>query len=825
MCKGPAYLLALGALAFTAPIHAAAPRATPAPPALSIEPTEIVLCHAHDRHRLLVTATYPDGTVRDLTRSATFQPASRAIATVSADGVVRPVAAGKTALRVRAAGQVATINVTVSAVAVRPVSFANDVMPLLARAGCNSGACHGSASGKKGFKVSLRGYDPAADYVTLTRGTTGRRLDPIAPARSLLVLKPTGQVPHEGGLRFDRNSTSANLLRRWIAEGARSDLATAPKLVGLEVSPSARSFAKPGGEQQLLVKARFSDGSVRDVTEEARYTSNNESAALPDDNGLVRLPERGEAAVMVRYGHLIAVSNLVVLRHDPGFRWPNVTENNYIDRHVFAKLKRIQAQPSELTTDAEFLRRVYYDVIGTPPTPAEVRAFLADVRPDKRARVIDALLERPEHAEFWANKWADLFRLRFDLTGDKGTWGMYRWLRDSIASNKPFDQFVSEVLTAEGSTEKNAPANFYRVFNTPDEAAEATAQIFLGIRLLCARCHDHPFEKWVQKDYYGLTAFFAQMTRKPGARPGDVVIYRREAVPQSRHPITGEALRPKYLDGDSITVAAGEDGRKALADWLTRKDNPFLARATVNRIWGQLFARAIIDPVDDIRSSNPPSNPELLDALAKDFVARGFDVRHVLRTILNSRTYQTSARTNATTADDRINFSHALPRRLTAEQLLDTLAQITGVREGFRSRFGSGTVALPVGGVRAGALPDRALTTELLDLFGRPRGESTCACERNDEASLTQALHLINGKVITARINDPNGRVARMAKAPGMTEAALVEDLYLTVLCRLPTATEQALMRKHFAAAPDRVSAAQDVMWALLNARAFLFNH
>ncbi len=821
----PAVLLLLGALCQSAPTaHAAAPRSASLV-ALQVEPAEIVLRHGGDRQRLLVTATFPDGTVRDLTRSARYQPVTPALLAVSSDGVVRPKGAGKTTVQVSASGQTVTVSVTVRSMGAEPVSFANDVMPVLARAGCNSGACHGSASGKKGFKVSLRGYDPAADFIVLTRGTTGRRLDLLSPARSLLVLKPTAQSPHEGGKRFDRDSRYARLLTRWIAEGARSDLATAPKLVGLEVSPSFRTFSQSGLEQQLVVRARFGDGSVRDVTADARYTSNNESAALPGDDGLVRLPARGEAAVMVRYGHLIAVSNLVVLRHDPSFRWPNLSENNYVDRHVFAKLRRTQVLPSDLTTDEEFLRRVCYDVLGVPPTPTEVRAFLADKRTDKRSRKIDELLERPEHAEFWANKWGDLLKLRFDLTGDKGTWSTYRWLRDSIAANKPFDKFVREVLTADGSTSKNAPANFYRVFATPDDAAEATSQIFLGIRLLCARCHDHPFEKWVQKDYYGLTAFFTQVARKPGARPGDLVVSRIQSPAQSRHPITGELLLPKFLDGASVAVTAEEDGRQVLADWLTRKDNPFLAKATVNRLWGQLFGRGIIDPVDDLRSSNPATNPELLDALAKDFVARGFDVRHVLRTMLNSRTYQLSARTNASNADDRTNFSHAAPRRLTAEQLLDTLSQITGVRQGFVSRFGAGAVALPVGGVRAGALPDRALTTELLDLFGRPRGESSCTCERSDEASLTQALHLINGKTIAARINDPNGRVARLAKTPGLAEPALVEELYLMVLCRLPTPGEQALMRQHFAAARDRTSAAQDVLWALLNARAFLFNH
>jgi hypothetical protein len=803
-------LAALSALLAAAPAAAQPPSVA----SLTAEPARLTLTHRDDGQRLLVTATLSDGTLRDLTRSAQYGSADAKVATVSARGVVAPVAVGQTTIQIRAGEKTLAVPVEVKGVAARPVSFAHDVMPVLAKAGCNSGACHGSASGKKGFKVSLRGYDPATDYVTMTRGGSGRRLDLLDPDRSLLLLKPTGQAAHEGGKRFDRGSASARVLRGWIAEGARSDLADAPKLVGLEVAPAFRTFPQPGLEQQLLVRARYSDGGVRDVTAEARYSSSNDAAADPGEDGLVRLPARGEAAVGVRYGPLLAVSTLVVLKHDAAFAWNDPPENNYIDKLVNAKLKAVEILPSELCTDEEFLRRVCYDVIGLPPTPAEVRSFLEDKRADKRARKIDELLERPEHAEFWALKWGDLFKLRIDTTGDKGTWAFYRWLRDAVAANKPFDRLVREVVVAEGSCGENPPANFWRVAATPGEASEATAQIFLGMRLLCAKCHDHPFEKWVQKDYNGMAAFFSQVGRKPGSRRDDLVVFRAEAPTQA-----------KYLDGPEVGVPADADARAALADWLTKKDNPFLARATVNRLWGQLFARGIIDPVDDIRSSNPPSNAPLLDALTKDFLDHDFDVRHTLRTILNSRTYQLSARANRFNGDDRTNFSHALPRRLTAEQLLDTISQITGVKETFRSRVpGGATVALPVGGLRAGQLPDRALTAELLDLFGRPRGESSCSCERNDEASMTQALHLINGKTVAARLADPNGKLAKLLKTPGLSDAQLIEELYLTTLCRMPRPNERELMLKHLGEG-DRTAAAQDVMWALLNAREFLFNH
>jgi hypothetical protein len=815
-------LLVCCALFATSSIRAAAP--APGPVRLIVEPARIVLTHRDDRHRLLVSGIYADGSIRDRTRSAVFVPADAAIVSVKG-GIVRPLKSGATTISVRDGNQTTSIAIEVTGIQPRSISFANDIMPTLSHAGCNAGACHGSASGKKGFKVSLRGYDPAADFANLTRGGSARRLDPLEPAHSLLILKPTGRVVHEGGKRFDADSDSARILTRWIAEGARSDLSTAPKLAGLEVSPSFRTFTEPGGAQQLLVRATFSDGSVRDVTDQARYASSNEMAVIPRD-GLASLLEKGEAAITVRYGNLVTVSTLVVLRHDKDFRWNNPAENSYVDRYVFGKLRAMEVLPSELCEDGVFLRRVSYDVIGLPPTPEDIRAFVADRRPDKRAGKIDELLQRPEHADLWASKWADLFRLRFDLVGDKGTWGTYRWLRDSVANNKRFDRFVREIVTAEGSTERIAPANFWKVFATPDDAAEATAQVFLGIRLMCARCHDHPFEKWVQKDYYGLTAFFTQVSRKAGRKQGELVVFRQDTPAQSRHPITGEALSPKYLDGVSVPVDDKQDARTLLAEWMTRKDNPFLARATVNRLWAQLFGRGIIEPVDDIRSSNPPVNAPLLDALARDLIESGFNVRHILRVMLNSRTYQLSARTNRFNAEDHTCFSHAMPRRLTAEQLLDTLGQITGVRENFRSRIpGQPTVALPVGGLRAVQLPDRMLTAELLDLFGRPRGESTCACERNEEASLTQALHLINGQAITSRIADPNGKLARLVRTPGLTDDRLIEELFLQILCRFPSATEQILVRKHLTGAKDREAAAQDIVWTLLNARSFLFNH
>jgi len=815
--------LLAGVLLWAAPAHAQAPAAKLAE--LTAEPAAVTLRHAEDRQRLLVTGKLADGALRDFSRAAKYASSNPQVVRVSEEGIIAPVAVGQAAIQITADDKIATVKVTVSDANQKPVSFANDIMPLFAKAGCNSGACHGAASGKKGFKISLRGYDAATDYQVLTRGTTGRRLSFNDPARSLLMLKPTGAAAHEGGKRFDATSGYALTLQRWIEEGARSDMATAVKLVGIEVSPTFRTLDQPNQSQQLLVTARFSDGSTRDVTDDARYSSSNELVATVDEAGKVGLATKGESAIMARYGDKVAVSNLVVMQRDPLFAWSNPAENNYIDRLVNAKLKHMEILPSDLCSDEEFLRRAFYDTIGLPPTPEEVRAFLVDTAENKRAKAIDALLERPEHAEFWALKWTDLFKLRFDLLGDKGTWGMYRWVRDSIAVNKPYDSFVKEIIAAEGSCGANPPANFWRVFQNADDASEAVVQVFLGIRLMCAKCHDHPFEKWVQTDYYGMSAFFSQVARKPGGRREDLIIHRTEAVASARHPNTGATLNPKFLDGATLPISAQQDGREILANWLTAKENPFFAKATVNRLWSQLFGKGIIDPVDDIRSSNPASNQPLLDALAKDFTDRNFDIRHMLRTMLNSRTYQLSARTNKFNADDKLNFSRALPRRLSAEQLLDTLTQATGVRESFRSRYGEATVAQPSGGLRAGQLPDRMLTAEMLDLFGRPRGESTCACERHEEASMTQALHLINGKSLGTRLASPNGRLAKVLATPSITTEQVIEELYLIVLCRMPKANEIELMTKHFQASADRTKAAQDAMWVLFNTKEFLFNH
>lgn len=814
--------ISLSAFVLVASTCTAAPKLT----AIAVDPPAITLTHGEDAHRLLVTGQYDDGTQRDLTRTAKYASASGSIASIDERGVVSAKGIGGTTIEIKVEGLVKSLPIKIASIAQRPASYANDIIPIFTKVGCNQGACHGAASGKKGFKLTLRGYDPAADYPVLARGTDAHRINRIEPLKSLLLTKATGSVLHEGGKLFDVDSPYGRALQRWIVEGTPNDLKTAPALVGLEVFPKFRALPSTKLDQQLLVVAKYADGSMRDVTGDARYSSSNELAFNVREDGFVHAVSKGEAAIAVRYGPLQVVSTVVAMDHDAKFAWPNPAEANYVDKHVFDKLKRMQIAPSELCGDTEFLRRAYYDLIGLPPTPDEIKKFLADTRADKRAKVIDELLERIEHAEFWALKWTDLFKVRFEELRDKGTWGLYRYVRDSIAGNKPFNKFAYDLLAAEGSTVENPAANYYRVFPNAEEASEATVQIFCGVRLLCAKCHDHPFEKWVQKDYYGVSAFFSQMATKPGGRREDVIVFHNDNPPRSRHPNTSETLLPKFLDAANVDLKGEQDGREEWARWLTSKENPFFALATVNRLWSHLFGKGIIDPVDDIRSSNPPSNAALLDALTKDFVDHNFDMRYILKVMLNSRVYQLSARTNPTNGDDTVNFSHRLPRRLSAEQLLDTLSQATGIKQTFRSRYGEGTIALPATGIRASQLPDKQLTAETLDLFGRPRGESSCACERHEEASMTQALHLINGKSVVDRVQSPASNLAKIVQRPKISDEQIVEELYLLALCRLPNDKERAVMKQHFIeAGSDKLKAAQDTLWVLFNTREFLFNH
>ena len=783
---------------------------------LEVHPPGITLGSPQQRAQAVVSGVYADGSVQDLTRAATFKLDDARVASVSG-GWIAPVREGTTDLIVKAGGREAKISVTVTnQAAPEAVSFKYGALAALSKQGCNSGGCHGAPSGKGGFALSLAAFDPEVDKVAIVREHFSRRVDVLEPASSLLLRKPLTEIAHRGGQRLRTNDTAYALLTGWIGQGCRFDREDAPHCTGIALHPpTGRVLRWPAHTQQLQVFARFSDGSTRDITRLAVYASSDEALATVTPEGLaVGTGARGQVAVSVRYLEHVEACYLTLVKDVPGFRWTAPVERNYIDRQVNTKLRQLQFLPAETCTDAEFIRRVHLDVIGILPSPEETRNFLADAAPDKRSRLIDMLLDRPEYARFWALKWGDLLRLNAQQVTSAGVHKYHRWLVRAFAENQPYDAFVRELITAQGSTFEEPAANFYRTTATTTDTLETTAQIFLGARLQCAKCHNHPYERWTQDNYYGMGAIFERVKRKPTARAGEQVIYtaRRGEITQPR---TGKEMKPWAPGAGELEVAADADRREVFAAWLTRPENPFFARVEANRLWSHLMGQGIVEPVDDFRDSNPPSNVELLEALARDFAAHQFDRKHLLRTILNSHTYQASSRAGHFNEDDTRNFSHARQRLLTAEQLLDAVCQVTGMPE----RFGS----LPVGTL-ATQLPAPEPGNAFLGVFGQPQRTSACACERPSAPQLAQALQLFNGPLIHGKLQARENRFRREL-AKGKPDADIITDLYLAALCRPPKADELATAMQHVTSKPDRERALEDIGWALLNMNEFLFQH
>jgi len=723
-----------------------------------------------------------------------------------------------------------------------PVRFRKEVMAVLSRAGCNQGACHGNQNGKNGFKLSLRGQDPDWDFDALTRDTLGRRTDRLHPEDSLILAKATGRVPHEGGKRFDRDSLEYQLLSRWIAEGMRPDPPNAPVLERLEVTPREQVLIEPADHVPLRVRAIFSDGHVCDVTRLSVFETSN-LAVRVDADGVAWRQGMGEATILVRYLDRQAAVQLAFVPARPSFAWPHLPEANYIDHHVFAKLRTLRMAPSPLAPDSVFLRRVYLDVLGVLPKPDETRHFLADTRPDKRARLIDALLERPEFADFWSLKWADLLHCEEKALDAKGVRLFHDWIRRSIAEGKPLNEFARELIAGRGSTYSQPAANWYRALRDPQARAEAAAQVFLGIRMQCARCHNHPFDRWTQTDYHSFAAFFCRVQYRIVANnrrdrfdkhefDGEQIVWM-DRTSEIKHPRSEEVLRPLFLGerdcGSAPSTTRGAsapplatDRLLALADWIADPKNPFFARAQVNRVWYHLFGRGIVEPNDDFRASNPPVNASLLDALAQDFIDHHFDLRSLVRTILNSHTYQLSAKPNETNSDDEANFARALVRPLQAEQLLDALAQVTGVTLSFSGQ--------PVG-TRAGQLPGVAIPRgrrrqasdgeRFLTSFGKPGRLLSCECERSEDTTLHQAFQLITGPLLNQMLRESDNRLGRLLAA-GKSDAEIIEEFYLAALCRPPSATERQAALAMLSQAKDRRAALEDLVWGLVNAKEFL---
>jgi Protein of unknown function (DUF1553)/Protein of unknown function (DUF1549)/Bacterial Ig-like domain (group 2) len=782
--------------------------------ALSIAPPHSTLIGRRATAQLIATSRSADGAVQDQTRAVEWLSLNPKIARITANGRVVPVANGPTTIVARLGSHEVRAVVQVNAMdQPAPVSFRRDVMPAFSQASCNMGACHGTPTGKGGFRLSLRGYLPDQDFAILSREAGGRRINPIAPETSLILRKPLGEVAHEGGLRLARNSKSYEFLHDWIKEGAKDDPA-APEAVSLEILPESRVLNAPANTQQVVVLMHSADKTVRDVTPICYYDSSNPAIAEVDADGYVRFKSRGEVAIIAHYLNLVANVRLTHLVEVPGFAQATVPHDNMIDRAVFEKLNRMRIAPSQPCTDREFMRRIYLDVLGILPTPEEVQTFLADSPAARRDRVIDGLLGRPEFYDFWALKFADVLRSNGRLIETKGAYVFHRWIRECLERNMPMDQMVRELLTADGSTFKTPATNYYRISRDPESAVETTAQLFLGVRIQCAKCHNHPFERWTQDDYYGFAAFFSQIGRKKGNLPEEEVVYVTGSGDVNQ-PRTGRKMEPKALGGPVLNDPATKDRRIRLASWLASPSNPFFAKSIVNRIWYHLIGRGVVEPVDDFRDSNPSSNDALLDGLAADFVKSGYDLKKLIRSILHSRTYQLSATTNSLNVDDSLYFSHAQTRLLPAEVLLDAISTVTNTTTSFDG--------LPRG-ARATQIPDGKMENPFLKTFGRPARELACECERESDSNLSQALQLIGGATVNGKLRDDNGRMAQLAKAKKSPEQ-VTRELYMVALSRDPSPTELAAASKHLAAAKDFRQAVEDLGWVLINSKEFLFRH
>jgi hypothetical protein len=696
------------------------------------------------------------------------------------------------------------------------VDFANDVVPLLTRHGCNAGGCHGKASGQNGFKLSLFGFDPAFDYNAIVKEARGRRVFPAAPDHSLLLAKPTGRAPHGGGKRFTPDSEAYQTLRRWIVQGMPAHSDRARVLQRIDVTPRQRVQARQS-RQQLAVLAHYSDGSVRDVSRQAQYQSNDPSLAVVDENGLVRtLDLAGEAVIMARYMGCVAAFRATVPLGEKIGNYPDFPAANFTDELALAHWKRLGIVPSELCTDGEFIRRVFLDLCGKLPTPAEVRTFLANPGPDKRARLIDRCLEDRDYAAYFALRWGSILRNSQLAGSEQAAYAFSDWLRDMIGRNRPYDEFVRGIVAASGEWPEAPAVNWYWQMRDDQlhQPVADTAQVFLGLRLQCAKCHHHPYERWSQDDYYGLAGFFARLGRKSFGEPPPYYSARTRTTDET-NPRTGKPIEPKLLDGPVLDIPPEEDPRQKLVDWMARPDNPFFARALCNRMWGHLLGRGLVDPVDDLRETNPPSNPELLDALARDFIAHHFDVKHLLRIICNSRTYQLSSVPNAFNRHDRQNHTRYYGKRLIAEVFLDAVDQVCGTRSHFHKMSRQ---------ARAVDLPHEAFGSYFLDVFDRPPRSSACECARSTGASLPQVLHLANSSDIEDKIASEGGRVARIVQSKTPPEKA-VEELYLAAFARFPDAGELRKARLYLAQQKDERRGLEDLVWALLNTREFMFNH
>ncbi len=769
------------------------------------------------RQQLVVTGKHATGQVRDLSSTATYEVAPDGIVTVDKTGLVMPRSDGTATITAKSpAGPAGTIKVTVIHFGNDPsVNFPNQIVPIFTKLGCNSGGCHGKASGQNGFKLSLLGFEPTEDFEHLVKEGRGRRLFPASPDKSLLLLKPIGEVPHGGGTRLDVDSHSYRLMRRWILQGMPYGSDNDPTVARIEVIPSERTMAQ-NAEQQLLVIAHYTNGATEDVTGTVKFEPNNPEMAEVSIGGLVKtLDLTGDVAVMARYQGQVGVFRASVPLGAPVESTP--PPKGFIDELVFKKLKTLGVPPSALCDDATFLRRASVDIAGRLPTPEETQKFLADTNPAKRDQWVDTLLASTDYADYFASKWNAILRnKRRNETYARGTRIFHDWIRDTLHANVPYDQIARQLLTATGEIGQNPPVAWYREVKETNEQVEDTAQLFLGLRIQCARCHHHPFEKWSQQDYYGFAAFFSRMQRKPGAQIGEERVVYNRGTPTATNPKTQKAVAPTGLGAAPAPISTEDDPRQSLVDWMTARDNKFFAPALVNRYWKHFFSRGLVDPEDDMRVTNPATNQELLDALAKNFVDSGFNLKGLVRTICTSQVYQLTSTPNDYNANDKQNYSRYYPKRLPAEVLLDAIDQVTESKTGF------GGVPQTV---RAVQLPDSGFNSYFLTVFGRPESTSACECERSSEANLAQSLHLLNSSEVQGKLSAGTGRAALLAGDKARSREDKIREIYLRVYSREPQADETAVAIEHLSKAKDEKLAFEDILWALINTKEFLFNH
>jgi len=782
---------------------------------------KFVLTGGDARAQLIVTGTIEGDKLRDFTHAVSYQVDPAEIASVDENGYVTPLANGEATITARhESGQEASVKLNVERIGQEfEINFPNQIVPIFTKLTCNSGGCHGKASGQNGFKLALLGFEPPEDYEHLVLEGQGRRVFVPDPDRSLLLLKPIGAMPHGGGQLMEKDDYNYRLIRRWIEQGMPYGDPDAAKVARIEVIPRERMM-QPATSQQIAVVAHYTDGRTEDVTHTAQFESNASEMADVNKKGLVAVSDLpGSVAIMVRYqGHVDVFRATVPLGADV----ENLPQGrNFIDEFVFRKLKTLGLPPSQVCDDETFIRRVTLDLVGRLPTVQEVEAFLADNSQEKRDRLIDRLLASHGHAEYFAAKWNAILRnKRRSDEYKQGSYIFHAWILRSLHENKPYDEFVREILTATGEIRENPPVAWYREVNEINQQVEDTAQLFLGMRIQCARCHHHPFEKWSQQDYYGLAAFFSQVSTKQGSAKENPQIYHKIGNASARNPKTGDNVPPTGLDAEPADLTPYDDPRYALADWMGSPENEFFAKTFVNRYWKHFFGRGLVDPEDDMRATNPATHPELLDALADHFVDSGYDMKDLMRTICQSTIYQLESEPNEHNASDRQNFSRNYPERLPAEVLLDAIDVLTGTE----TRF-SGMPA----GTRAVALPDTGFDSYFLSVFGRPEADSACECERSGDASLAQGLHLINSPSLQSKIGSGSGTAAQMAKTKPEDKEATAENirqLYLMAVARQPTEEETAKLVKYIEERSDNTKTAyEDIVWMMINTKEFLFNH